>query len=167
MYWSCKLWWQLTTFLSTVLLKKKRADNFFDGFSFSASFDPIGRLPLHPFENLIHASIIQLYPVSMTSFLVISAHFQLDNLHISLEFEFELIWEGVPLIYCKQKSKKLSTLNVFRCNKPTFIQTLFVVSIFSRAWKTRSKSLIKSGGYPCQNKVKTVRYNILSSTFLQ
>ena len=94
-------------------------------------------------------------------------HHHYSNLHIKLEFEFDLIWEGVPLIYCKQKSKKLSTLKVFCYNKPTFIQTLFVVSIFSRAWKTRSKSLIKSGGYRCQNKLKTVRYNIISSTFLE
>ena len=91
-------------------------------------------------------------------------YFILQN---KLEFELELIWECVPLINCKQKSKKNSTLNVFCCNKPTFIQTLFVVSIVSRAWKTTTKSLIKSGGYPCQNKVKTVRYNIISSTFLE
>ena len=50
--------------------EKEKSRQFFDGFSFSASFDPKGGLALHPVENLIHASIIQLYPVSITRFLV-------------------------------------------------------------------------------------------------
>ena len=64
--------------------EKEKGRQFFDGFSFSASFDPKGWLALHPFENLIHASIIQLYTVSMTSFLFILGHFQLNDIVTSL-----------------------------------------------------------------------------------
>ena len=60
----------IDSFLVYGFAEKEKGRQFFDGFSFSASFDPKGWLALHPFENLIHASIIQLNPVSMTSFLV-------------------------------------------------------------------------------------------------
>ena len=60
----------IDSFLVYGFAEKEKGRQRFDGFSFSASFDPKGWLALHPFENLIHTSIIQLYPVSMTSFLV-------------------------------------------------------------------------------------------------
>ena len=58
----------IDSFLVYGFAEKEKGRQRFDGFSFSASFDPKGWLALHPFENLIHTSIIQLYPVSMTSF---------------------------------------------------------------------------------------------------
>ena len=60
----------IDSFLVYGFAEKEKGRQRFDGFGFSASFDPKGWLALHPFENLIHTSIIQLYPVSMTSFLV-------------------------------------------------------------------------------------------------
>ena len=60
----------INSFLVYGFAEKEKGRQRFDGFSFSASFDPKGWLALHPLENLIHTSIIQLYPVSMTSFLV-------------------------------------------------------------------------------------------------
>ena len=65
--------------------EKEKGRQFFDGFSFSASFDPKGWLALHPFENLIHASIIQLYPV-WRYFKIASYHYHVNAIWEQVNF---------------------------------------------------------------------------------
>ena len=74
----------IDSFLVYGFAEKEKGRQRFDGFSFSASFDPKGWLALHPFENLIHTSIIQLLSSFNDKFFSILAHFQLDDISKSL-----------------------------------------------------------------------------------